>query len=116
MKRAGFDLVRDLLDHELVDVEGVPCGMVDDVEIAGGGGKPLRVVALLSGPGAVAPRLPAVLARLVRRLWGDRVVRIPLDAIKTIDERVTLARTAEALHLRAVDRKWGRWIARLPGA
>jgi len=32
-KLKPFDLARDLLDHELVDVDEVPCGRVDDIEL-----------------------------------------------------------------------------------
>ena len=35
MKRPlQFDLMRDLLDHELIDRDEVTCGMVDDVELS----------------------------------------------------------------------------------
>ena len=51
MKRDVFDIALELLDHEVVDADGVPCGIVDDVELAGEPGEPLRAVALtaLSG-------------------------------------------------------------------
>jgi len=32
---SSFDVMRDLLDHELQDCDGVACGMVDDVELEG---------------------------------------------------------------------------------
>src|SRR4029079_83330 len=52
-----LDLLREVLDHEVVDVEGTSCGMVDDIEFAAGERGP-EVAALLIGPGAWTPRLP----------------------------------------------------------
>ena len=80
---------RDLLDHEIVDADGNACGMVDGLEIEGAGAE-ARVVALLVGPGAWLPRLP-VLPRVVARwLFGERVVRIPIEAVSEVSEVVRL--------------------------
>jgi len=79
----------ELLDHEIVDADGNACGMVDGLEIEGGGSQ-ARVVALLVGPGAWLPRLPALPRVVARWLFGERVVRIPIEAVNAVSEVVTL--------------------------
>jgi sporulation protein YlmC with PRC-barrel domain len=116
-RRGGhIDLVHELLDHELVDVNGTPCGVIDDIELTGGIGERLRVTALLIGPGASGPRLPRLVAWAVARLFSTRRVRVPWDQIDTISERIVLRTTGASLGLGKLDRKVGRWLARLPGS
>ena len=86
---AGNHAAHDLLDHEIVDAHGKACGMVDALEIEGSG-KNARVVALLVGPGAWLPRLPALPRVVARWLFGERVVRIPIEAVSDVSEVVTL--------------------------
>jgi len=116
MKRDVFDISLELLDHEVVDASGVPCGIVDDVELDGEAGRPLRAVAILVGPGAIADRLTWPFNALVRRAFGKSRVRVPWSQIATIAERITLRENAPAYGLGVVDRKWGRVIARIPGS
>jgi sporulation protein YlmC with PRC-barrel domain len=115
-RAAHIDLVRELLDHELVDVNGTPCGMIDDLELDGDIGGPLRVTALLVGPGAWVPRLPALAAWLARKTFGTQRVRVPWNQIDTIAERIVLKTTAASLGLGKLDRKAGRWLAKVPGS
>src|SRR5438105_1195735 len=79
----------ELLDHEIVDADGNACGMVDGLEIAGSGSN-ARVIALLVGPGAWLPRLPALPRVVARWLFGERVVRIPIEAVADVSEVVRL--------------------------
>jgi sporulation protein YlmC with PRC-barrel domain len=116
MKRDVFDIALELLDHEVVDAAGMPCGIVDDVELAGGPGQPLRAVALLIGPGTIAERLVYPFNVLVRRMFGSSHVRVPWSRIRTIDERITLRDSAQSHGLGALDRRCGRAIARIPGS
>jgi sporulation protein YlmC with PRC-barrel domain len=110
-RHAGFDAIRDLLDHELQDCEGTSCGMVDDVEIrisdAG-----CEITALLVGPGAWQPRLPALAHYLARALAGSNRVRVPFDEVAEISETVRLKSRATALGLGVADRRASRWLAR----
>jgi sporulation protein YlmC with PRC-barrel domain len=115
MSASDFDVVRQVLDHELIDAEGMPCGMVDDVVLEGEPGAPLRVVELLCGPGAWMPRAPRLLSALVGRVAGRGYVRVPWSAVAHVGERIRLASTAQALGLGRVDRRVGRWVARIPG-
>jgi sporulation protein YlmC with PRC-barrel domain len=108
-----LDLLREVLDHEVVDVEGTSCGMVDDSEFAAGKRGP-EVAALLIGPGAWTPRLPALFALGCERLFGSGVVRVPWPEVTEISETVRLRSKASELGLGRLDRKAGRWLARLP--
>jgi sporulation protein YlmC with PRC-barrel domain len=115
MTNGNLDLVRELLDHELVDVDGVPCGMVDDVELSGAAGERCTVAALWVGPGAWGPRLPALLAAATAWWAGTRRVRVPWKEITRVDERVELRSSATALGLGIADRRYGRWLRWVPG-
>lgn len=116
MKRDVFDVALEVLDREVVDSAGVPCGIVDDVELAGGPGKPLRAVALLIGPGAVAGRLAWPFDTLARRMFGGGHVRVPWTQIAGIAERITLRDRAQSYGLGELDRKLGRIVSRIPGS
>jgi sporulation protein YlmC with PRC-barrel domain len=113
MQPRRLDLLREMLDHEVVDTDGVSCGMVDDLEFRAGERGP-ELVALLVGPGAWAPRLPALFAVLAQALFGHARVRVPWHQVDTIGETIRLQSTAAELGLGRLDRKVGRWIARLP--
>jgi hypothetical protein len=113
---AHLNLVDHVLDHAIVDANDIPCGVVDDLELSGKVGEPLHVTALLVGPGAWAPRLPRLFAWMAARVFGTQRVRVPWTEVDTIAERVKLKSTAGALGLGKLDRKAGRWLARLPGS
>jgi len=118
-RSAGIDrsihLVRDVVDHEVVDAHQLPCGSVDDLELELDPRDGLRPVALLIGPGAWQRRLPSWLAVIARWIAGSAEARVPWSEIAYIGERVALRRTAEELSLGSADRRLGRWIARIPG-
>lgn len=112
MNDEALDLVRDVLDHEVVDADGVPCGMVDDVELAGGAGSTLQVRAVLLGAGVWSERLPGPLRAAARALAGRRRVRIPWAEVAVTSDRIRLRSTAAALGLDATDRRIVRWLLR----
>src|SRR5256885_13988351 len=64
-------LVRDVLDKQLVDRDGVPCGKVDGIVLELTGGGPPRVAALECGPTILARRIGQGPARLVA--WLARI-------------------------------------------
>jgi len=109
-----LDLLREVLDHEIVDVNEIPCGMVDDLAVEGDVGSELRVTALLVGPGIWSQRLPRPIGALARKLFGKQRVRVPWSEIARIGERIELRSTASALGLGVSDRRLGRWISRFP--
>jgi hypothetical protein len=114
MNVESVDLMRSVLDHEIVDADDVPCGMVDDVELSGGPGGRLAVEALLIGPGAWTNRLPWILPRLVQALVGRHQSRIPWTEVAKLGDRLKLKSTAEKLGLNAGERRLELWIKRIP--
>jgi sporulation protein YlmC with PRC-barrel domain len=108
-RHAAFDLMRDLLDHELLDSEGISCGMVDDIELEGGPGT-LEPVALLVGPGAWQTRLPALVRLLIRAVAQRERVRVPFAEVASISEVIRLRSPATQLGLGVLDRRVGRWL------
>jgi hypothetical protein len=67
-KPAQVDIALGILDHQLVDSEGLNCGKVDDLEIAGLNGDAPEVVEILVGGNAWRTR--GRLGRLAARLSG----------------------------------------------
>jgi hypothetical protein len=116
VKQDYLDIVRQVLDHEVVDVNNVPCGMVDDLLVEGGPGEELRVTALLVGAGAWADRLPRVFGRAAKMIFGGQRTRVPWGEVWVITERVKLKSRASELGLGVADRKASRWVRWLPGA
>jgi hypothetical protein len=113
-QRDLLDLYRQVLDHELVDSEDLPCGTVDDLEVEGGAGEALRVTAMLVGPGAWGPRLPALFALLARWCFGTRCSRVPWHEVAEVGEKIRLRSRAAQLGLGITDRKLGLRLARIP--
>ena len=106
-----LDLVGQLRDLQIVDSDGVHCGIVDDVELAGKAGGALRVKALLVGPGGYARRLPRWSMALVRLVAGSACVHVPWQEVESITSVVKLRRRAAALGL---NRGEGRAARLLP--
>ena len=133
-------LGRQLLDHQIVDRNGVLAGKVDDVELtlpdpddaaAGAGAGPPRpvVTALLSGNGALANRLGGRIGRLAgalsRRLLPDHGDadtpdhdgRIWFGDVTRLGNQVDIAADASDLATHAVEDALRRsFVDRLPGA
>jgi sporulation protein YlmC with PRC-barrel domain len=103
-------LVAELLDLPIQDKEGRYCGIVDDVELSGGAGKEMRLAALLVGPGAYEGRLPAWAYWLVRKIAGDRIVRVEIGKVEQIRSVVQLNCRADAAKLHAVENRFRGWI------
>ena len=110
------DVYRQVLDHALYDADDWLCGTIDDLEVSGAPGEPLRITALLVGPGAWAPRLPALFACMAVWLFGTRCTRVPWDEVCELGETVKLRSRAAALGLATEDRRLGLRVARLPGS
>lgn len=106
----------ELRDLQIFDVDEHLCGICDDLEFEGEPGGPLKVAALLVGPGAWRGRLPAPLFRLLRLIAGERVIRVPWSAVEHVTSRIRLDRTAEALGLGREDRRLRSYIEKVPFA
>lgn len=93
------DAALDLLDRQLLDVDGRPVGKVDDLELVAGPDGRLQVTALLTGPGALGPRLGGRLGEWTvsgwRRLRADAApepARIPVSEMVELTAAVRLGR------------------------
>jgi hypothetical protein len=115
MKEKHLDLVRMVFDHQLIDANSVECGKVEDVELTGDAGE-LRVVGVLTGPGAAASRLPHWLAEAARKIFGSRVTPVPWEEVYVITSQIKLKSTATELGLFEADRRAAEWLRKLPGA
>ena len=107
------DLLREVLDHEVVDADGVSCGMVDDIEFRNTPQGPV-VAGLRLGPGAWSTRLPALLRLAAQRVFGGEVMLVQWSEVAEIAETIRLRSRAAELGLGRLDRKVGRWLERLP--
>jgi sporulation protein YlmC with PRC-barrel domain len=108
-------LIEQILDREILDSQFLPCGKIDDLELEGEPGKNLRVTAILTGPGAWAPRLPAFARWIAERIAGKNVVRIPWEQVKGIGSHIQLKSGAEELGLIPFDRKTAATFRKIPG-
>jgi hypothetical protein len=117
-------LTHDVLDSQLMDREGRPCGKVDGIVlVVGEHGTPPRVVALEVGALTLARRLHPRLARWLMR-WGGRLgpaaphaFRIPWSQVRALSRKeIRVDIDAAATPLWSLER-WlaERVIARLPG-
>ncbi|MBW8801472.1 MAG: hypothetical protein JF597_50415, partial [Streptomyces sp.] len=120
-----LDLALHLLDRQVLDTEGRAVGNVDDVELlVPEDGSAPYVVALLTGPQALAPRLGGLLGQWVlfvtRSLTtGDtsRPGRIGMELLTDLGSKLTVARSRAELGVhRNEDRARHYLVDRIPGA
>jgi sporulation protein YlmC with PRC-barrel domain len=114
MSEHHLDIVRQVLDQQVVDYNNVYCGRVDDIVIDLKG-KP-KVTAILIGNGPASDRLPEFARWLSRKLFGTHRVKIPWDEVLVIKDVVKLASHAEEY---GIDERKG-WayelVSKFPGA
>lgn len=113
MKEKHLDIVRMVLDHQLLDSNYIECGKVDDVELTGGVGE-LRITALLTGPGVAVRQLPGFLQSLGRWLFGARVTRVPWREVQVITSQIKLNSHAADLGLDRAENEIAVWLKKLP--
>lgn len=114
MTPAGrIQLVCQLRDLQIVDAEDVHCGTVDDIEFEGRAGGPLRIKALLVGPGGYKARLPRWWMALLRLVAGDGVVRVPWAEVESIASMVKLRCKRDALGLGRGEERARRLLPRI---
>ena len=106
-----------LLDRQIVDLNGIPVGKVDDVdlELTDNG---VRVTALLVGMNALGHRTGGWLGNMLTRLSRrHEPLRIPYEHVADVGSHITLAMRAEILDEAPLE-QWLRdhLIARILGA
>jgi sporulation protein YlmC with PRC-barrel domain len=99
-------LVRDVLDKQLIDRNGLRCGKVDGIVLDTSGNGPPRVAFLQSGPVTLARRLgawPARIAAWVARGGprGGEPYRIPWSRVSAVGREVKVDLDAERSKLLA---------------
>lgn len=116
-----MDIVRQILDQQLVDRSGINIGKVDGVLLELRGDLPPRISAVLTGGHLLArrfhPRIESWVRRLTRR-WGprnDEPFRIPWSKVRKIGIDVRVDVGADEMV------PWEHWvrdhiIGRIPGA
>src|SRR4051812_42706076 len=97
MSRDFLDMVREVLDRQVIDKNHILCGKVDDIEIEGKD-KP-KVTAILIGNGAASERLPELFKTLSQKLFGKAVVRVPWSEVDVITHQIKLRSEAKELKL-----------------
>jgi sporulation protein YlmC with PRC-barrel domain len=112
-KRAEVDIALGILDHQLVDSNGVNCGKVDDLELIGLDGDSPEVAEILVGGNAWRSR--GLLGRLAARLAGD-AVHVPWSEVESVSSVVKLKRPAAELRLDRGDARWSRLVGKAPGS
>jgi hypothetical protein len=114
-----------LLDRLILDRDGQPVGMVDDLELSepGDGGAPV-ITAILCGPTALGPRIGGhlgtwwlAIGRRLRPLGDPYPVRIPFEDVIALDRRQLTVRGSGADYGTGQLREWvyQKVISRIPG-
>jgi len=108
-----LDIIRQVLDRQLVDANHNHCGKVDDVELDL---KREKLVALLVGNAFASDRLPEFARYVSRKLFGRGRTKIPWSEVSVITDDIKLAQDAKEYGL---DERKGfifEFISNLPGA
>jgi hypothetical protein len=121
-----IDAALELLDRQLVDSDDSLAGKVDDLELTPSEDDPdvLYVTAVLSGPGALGPRLPGRLGRAWSALF-DRLhpaerpepIRISFGVVQSLGPRIRISVSRHHLNVNSFEH-WTREhiIRRIPGS
>ena len=119
-----LDAHLELMDRQIVDVDGRMVAKVDDVELTEREDGRLVVAALLTGPGALGPRVGGAVGSISTAIWSrlsGRPVsdpgRIGIDAVGDISTTIRLRASRRTVNVDGFE-VWvrDRVIAALPGA
>ena len=117
-----MDLVRDLLDKQVIDRNGVELGRVDSVLIELHADGSATVSAIEVGLISLAQRLHPFLGRCARaievilRLDPHRPVRIPFSKIIDFDKDVKVDLASTDTPVTALEQQARRVVSSIPGA
>ena len=121
-----MDVGLEVLDRQIVDSNGRLAGKVDDLELVfpEEGAGPPYVVAIISGPGALARRLGGRLGGWLEAAHGrlhdeqpPRPARVPFSVVKRIGNDVEVSVERASLESNRME-QWvsGHVIGKIPGA
>ena len=118
----GIDASLELLDRQILDHEGRMVGNVDDLELEEREDGRIYVTALLSGPGALGPRLGGALSTVVTSTWSrlsgrEEPGRVPWSQVAAVGTAIKLAVDRTTVELDGFE-IWmrDRVIAAIPGS
>jgi hypothetical protein len=118
-----YDAALHLLDRQIIDPDGRLVGNVDDLELVERGDGTLVVATILTGPGALGPRLGGLPGRWVVAIWrrlrsdsDPAPGRIDAGSIADIDSAVHLNTHVEGPGIDGLE-TWTRThiVERIPG-
>src|SRR5829696_4474598 len=115
-----MDLVRDLLDKEVVDRNGREMGRVDRIVVRVREGAPPAIIAFEIGPSAFASRLSATFGRWMEALEHafdvdhGRPVRMTVGQVLDFNDHVKFDVAIGDTAVTAIERKLRRWVSALP--
>ena len=112
--QASLKLVGEVRDLQIIDSEGVHCGIADDLEFEGVPGKPLKLRGILVGPGTYERRLPKWVFAIIRLAFGHSLIIIPWSEIIHITGRITLKQPATAYGLLKTEERYADIVRRIP--
>jgi hypothetical protein len=119
-----YDAVLHLLDRQIIDPDGRLVANADDLELSPRADGRLAVTALLTGPGALGPRLGGRIGSWTVAIWrrlrpdpDPAPGRIPITDLTHIDNALHIGVRAADLRINGLE-SWvnDHIITRLPGA
>jgi sporulation protein YlmC with PRC-barrel domain len=116
------ELIRDMLDKEVVDRHGREMGRVDSIVIAVRPNRAPQVTAIELGPAVLAYRVRPVLGRLmsaVEHALGideGRPLRIPFGDILGIHRHIKVDRAFGETVAATLEQRLRAWVGALPGS
>ena len=119
-----YDAALHLLDRQIVDPDGRLVAKVDDVELQEAADGRLVVAALLTGPGALGPRLGGRIGEWVVAVWRrlhpspePAPGRIPISDVVGVASAIHVGRRRTALAVDGLERwTYDHVVSRLPGS
>lgn len=117
-----MDLVRDVLDKQVIDRNGRPMGRVDGIVLELRDGAPPRVDALAIGPAVLGERLHPAIGRWVKAVEsvcgvaGGRPLEIAPSEVTLAGDQVRVDRALGDSAAAAVEQGVRKWIRKLPFA
>jgi hypothetical protein len=111
-----LDLVRDVLDKQVLDSQGRPFSKVDGVVLEVSADGPPRVVGLEVGAATRLARLPRWLTRPLARFTAHATsTRIPRSAVLAVARDIRVSVDAPRTPAWRVEAWLARLLARIPG-
>jgi sporulation protein YlmC with PRC-barrel domain len=117
-----MDVVRDLLDKQIVDRNGRDMGRVDGIVLRVHEDAPPEVTAVEVGPAVLAYRVHPILGRWVAAfehgfgIAAGRPLRIPLGDVIDIHDHIRVDLAVGETSAATVEQRLGAWIGSIPGS